>query len=143
MLSVNWSSSPRAPITGEWKSDTRENKGTDAGKIYLSFETRTEKGDRNQNGSSYAYNELQGLTREQAQNGRASFRLVREAGIIECEGTFTDGKGSGTFRFTPDSGYVAAMKSRGFDFAASKHGNSSRDPPALRCPYQRDHRPRR
>jgi hypothetical protein len=114
----------QSPITGEWKSDTRESKGADAGKIHLSFETRTEKGGRNQNGSSYAYNELQGLTREQAQNGRASFRLVREAGVVECEGTFTDGKGSGTFRFTPDSGYLSAMKSRGFDFAASKHGNN-------------------
>ncbi len=103
-------------ITGEWRSDSGSEKRTDDDKIHLSFERRAEKGHRNQHGSNFAYDDLQGLSREQTQNGRVNFRLVREAGIIECEGTFTNGKGAGTFRFTPDAGYVNAMKSRGFDF---------------------------
>ncbi|MFN2500736.1 MAG: hypothetical protein ABR530_01855 [Pyrinomonadaceae bacterium] len=118
----------QSPITGEWKGDTRvgkEDTGKTSGKLQLSFEVRTEKG-HNQHGSSFDYKDLQGLTADQTQNGRVSFRLVREAGTIEAEGTFVNGKGSGTFRFTPDSNYVTAMRSRGFDFerAGSKgHDN--------------------
>jgi hypothetical protein len=41
---------------------------------------------------------------------------VREAGRIDCEGSFQNGKGSGTFRFTGNQSFVAAMKGRGFDF---------------------------
>lgn len=107
-------------VTGDW---TAKVKGEDPDKIHLSFEMRTEKGGRNQHGSSFLYSDLQGLTREQAQNGKASFSLAREAGTIQCEGTFVDGRGSGTFRFTPNYAFAEAMRSRGFDFSkSSKHG---------------------
>jgi hypothetical protein len=109
-------------ITGEWTASTKEEKPD---KIQLSFEIRTEKGGRNQHGSGFAYSDLQGLTREQAQNGKVSFSLAREAGTIECEGSFVNGRGSGTFRFMPNYAFADAMKSRGFDFSkSSKHGNS-------------------
>ena len=109
----------QATLTGEWtakvKSETA--KPEDADKIHLSFERRNERGHRSQMGSSYAYSELQGLTREQALRGGAvRFSLMREAGTIECEGSFQDGRGSGTFRFTGSQSFVAAMKTRGFDF---------------------------
>ncbi len=72
---------------------------------------------RNQIGQTYEFSELQGLTREQVVNGGAvNFSIVREAGRIDCEGTFQNGKGSGTFRFTANLAFVSAMKSRGFDF---------------------------
>lgn len=103
-------------ITGEWTGDTRSEKGANDGKIHLSFERNKGANHHNQFGSSFDFSDLQGLTREQTQNGRVSFRLVREAGTVECEGAFVNGKGSGTFRFTPDGGYLGAMKSRGFDF---------------------------
>lgn len=115
-------------ITGEWKSEnwsSKKDRGDD-GKIHLSFERRNEHG-RNQHGSSFAFSELQGLTREQTQNGRVNFRLVREAGTIECEGTFVDGKGSGTFRFTPNAGYISAMRSRGFDLESASHKTSKQN----------------
>ena len=127
----------QTPITGEWKANTRSSKKNgemresavrEDGKIHLSFErTRGEKS-RMQHGSSFAYSEIQGLTPEQTQNGRVSFRLVREAGTVECEGTFVNGVGSGTFRFTPDPGYLSAMSSRGFDFTKSdsKHRDGAR-----------------
>jgi hypothetical protein len=105
-------------ISGEWKADTHAGKTRsveDAGKLNISFSIKTERG-RNQNGKSFAYDELQGLRPEQTEGGKVSFRLAREAGIIDCEGTFNAGKGSGTFRFTPANGYVEAMRSRGFDF---------------------------
>jgi hypothetical protein len=112
-------------VTGDWRGDIRDDKPD---KIQLNFEIRTEKGGRNNHGSSFAYSDLQGLTRDQAQNGRVSFSLVREAGTIQCEGSFVNGKGSGTFRFTPNYAFADAMRSRGFDFSKpSKHGSSNLD----------------
>jgi len=103
----------QSPMTGTWTADARENKD---GKIHVSFERRSEKGGHNQMGQSYDYSELQGLNPSQTQNGSVSFSLVREAGRIDCVGTFTDGKGAGTFTFTPNRSFVDAMRSRGFDF---------------------------
>lgn len=110
-------------ITGEWTSEARKEKSE---KIHLSFERKTEKG-RNQHGSSYEYSDLQGLSRSDTENGRVSFKLVREAGTIECEGSFAAGRGSGTFRFVPNMGFVDAMKGRGFDMQTDewKKGNSN------------------
>jgi hypothetical protein len=105
----------------------------DPNKLHLSFERRTEHGN-NQNGTSYAYSDLDGLSRAQVQSGgNVSFRIVREAGTIECVGTFVNGKGSGTFRFVPNMSFVTAMKSRGFDFERSesdskgKHNDSTEE----------------
>lgn len=111
-------------ITGEWTSEAKKEKGD---KIYLSFERKTEKGGRNQNGSTYNYTDLQGLSRNDTENGRVSFKLVREAGTIECEGGFTAGRGAGTFRFVPNLGFVDAMRSRGFDFAVQNSKNGHND----------------
>ena len=100
-------------LTGEWTASIESK----SDKIHLKFEYRTEKNGRNSTGQGYTFSELQGLTREQALgSGPVRFSLVREAGRIDCEGTFQNGKGSGTFRFTGDLGFVSAMKSRGFDF---------------------------
>lgn len=118
-------------VTGEWRADARPERQDkeDRGKIHISFERSTSKWGHSQNGNSYSYDELQGLSREQAQNGNVTFRIVREAGIVECSGTFTNGKGSGTFRFTPSAAYVDAMRSRGFDFtkASSRHNDEDTD----------------
>ena len=113
-------------VTGEWRANTKEAKD---GKLYVSFERRTARGGHNQNGSNYDYSDFEGLTRESAQNGKASFRLVREAGTIDCQGTFVDGKGSGTYTFTPNRSFIDAMKSRGFDFekSATRHGDDVED----------------
>ncbi|CAN5321857.1 hypothetical protein BH20ACI2_BH20ACI2_11260 [soil metagenome] len=132
----------QTPITGEWKANTRPEKSvnthsdvvvrsdkTGGDKLHISFERS--RGDRNtsQHGSSFAYSDLQGLTADQTQNGRVGFRLVREAGTVECEGTFVNGKGSGTFTFIPDPGYLSAMNARGFDFArsSSKHTEAAEE----------------
>lgn len=117
----------QATTNGIWKANS---KSEDSGKIHLSFERRTEKGGRNQMGQSFELADLQGLSREQATgSGTVNFRLVREAGVIDCEGNFQNGKGTGTFRFTPNPQFVAAMKSRGFDFekSSSSDKNHSED----------------
>ena len=116
--------------TGEWKASVDADKTDKTDNIYLSFERRTGSGDHNQMGSTYDYAQLQGLTREQAlRGGPVRFSLAREAGTIECEGSFQNGKGSGTFRFTANQSFVSAMKTRGFDFeensSASRNGHDS------------------
>ena len=101
-------------LTGGWNASIKDEKSD---KIYLSFERLAGKGGRNQMGSTYGFADLQGLSREQVlSGGPVKFSLVREAGRIDCEGSFQNGKGSGTFRFTGNQSFVSAMKSRGFDF---------------------------
>ena len=95
-------------------------------RIQLNFERRSARGGHNQMGHTFAFSELQGLTREQVERGGpVNFSLVREAGTISCEGTFTNTRGNGTFRFTANPAFVSAMKSRGFDFekSSSQWGN--------------------
>ena len=109
-------------VTGTWTASVSKD-AKDASKIQLNFE-RTSKGGRNQMGQSFDFSDLQGLTREQALNGGpVNFSLVREAGRIDCEGSFQNGKGSGTFRFTGNAAFVSAMKSRGFDFDEDLNAN--------------------
>ncbi len=97
--------------TGDWKASVKEN----SNQIHLSLERRTHKG-RNQHGQTYDFSDLQGLSRDQTNGGPVKFSIVREAGRIDCEGTFQNGKGSGTFQFTANPSFVSAMKTRGFDF---------------------------
>ena len=113
----------QSTTSGDWTASlsSKENK------LQLNLERRN-KGHRNQMGQSYEFSEFQGLTREQVQNGGpVSFSLVREAGRIDMEGSFQNGKGSGTFRFTGNPGFVSAMKSRGFDFEQSSNADDDRD----------------
>jgi hypothetical protein len=100
-------------LTGDWTASFVDNNA----RINLNLNRRTEKGGKHQFGQTYDFTEFQGLSREQAlQGGPVKFSLVREAGTIDFEGTFQNGKGSGTFRFTGNQAFVSAMKSRGFDF---------------------------
>ena len=117
--------SAQKSFNGDWKASV--NKEPD--KIQLNLERRTERGNRNQMGQTYDFSELQGLSRDQATNGGSvRFSLVREAGRIDCEGSFQNGKGSGTFQFTGNQAFVAAMKTRGFDFEkASSWSDDDRD----------------
>lgn len=104
----------------DWQKEDEKHDGKHDG-LHLSLERRTERGGRNQMGQTYDFAELQGITREQAQGtGPVRFALVREAGRVDLEGSFQAGKGSGTFTFTPNAGFLGAMRSRGFDFEKAK-----------------------
>ena len=104
---------PQVVTTGDWTASL----AGENSKINVNFELHPEKGGRHQMGQTYDFTELQGLSREQVlSGGPVKFSLVREAGRIDCEGNFQNSKGSGTFRFTGNQNFVAAMKSRGFDF---------------------------
>ena len=138
-VSLAFMASLRAPLvnaqtvtTGEWTASI-EKQGSG---INLTFgqtsetERTGEKVSRHQFGQTYDFAEL-GLTREQVmKGGPVAFTLAREAGTISCEGSFQNGKGSGTFRFTRNPAFVTSMKSKGFDFeseSARKHYGLSED----------------
>ena len=121
----------QSTITGDWHADARPNRNDRAssdkkdsdenfgisrkGDLNVQFEYRRSGTSHNSFGSDYTFADL-GLSPQQVQNGRVSFRLSREAGTVDAEGSFTDGRGSGTFTFTPNMGFVSSMRSRGFDF---------------------------
>ena len=114
----------QSTTSGDWTAHL-SSKDT---KLQLNLERRSGKSGRNQMGQSFEFSDFQGLTREQVQNGGpVSFSLVREAGRVDMEGSFQNGRGSGTFRFTPNLGFVSAMKSRGFDFEQSAKTDDDRD----------------
>lgn len=116
-------------LTGEWKGSLVKDKS----KVNLNFALRRETdGDKKWNhtiGHTFEFSEV-GLSREQVLNGGpVSFRLTREAGTIEGEGTFQNEKGTGTYRFIGNTGFLAAMKTRGFDFekeSGIKHESKSK-----------------
>ncbi|MCA1816942.1 MAG: hypothetical protein LC746_11130, partial [Acidobacteria bacterium] len=60
--------------------------------------------------------DLQGLTRAQAMSstgGQVSFRIVRDAGTLNCEGWFREGNGSGHFTFAPSASFASELQRRG------------------------------
>lgn len=125
ILGAFWVITPNMPhvlaqgtTTGEWKASLNK----DNSKVNLNLERRSERGGHNQMGQTYEFTDLQGLSRETALNGGpVRFSLVREAGRIDLEGSFQNGKGSGTFSFTGNPNFVSAMKSRGFDFQSASN----------------------
>ena len=111
-------------VSGTWTSEIKTEKPDE---IHISFERKTKRG-KNQHGSNYQFSDFQGLSRERAQNGKANFSLVREAGTIEATGEFSNGKGAGNFRFTPNKNFVGAMKTRGFDFEKPSKYDDDNEP---------------
>lgn len=99
-------------LSGEWTAEINKKNPE---KVQLNFSRRTAKGGNNMHGSSYSLDELQNLSREQISgNAPVRFQFTREAGTIDCEGSFSGGRGKGTWRFTPNQSFAQAMQSRGF-----------------------------
>ena len=101
-------------ITGEWVADfNRRN----ADEVQFTIIRRSARGGNHTSSDGIRLSEFQGLTREQSFGARsdARFRLVREAGTFEFEGSFREGKGAGHWTLTPSQSFVSAMRSRGYD----------------------------
>lgn len=115
-------------LTGDCRADVRTEKSDKPDRIQLNFSRRSDKGNRNNMGSSFAYSDLKGLTREQAlAGGQIRFSIEREAGTILCDANFVNGKGTGTFTFTGNQSFVNAMKTRGFDFSKNRDDDDDDD----------------
>src|SRR2546421_10039636 len=92
---------PQTTLTGEWKAWLAKEGSKDGSKnwpakddadVHINFERGTSDDHNHSTGHSFSFAEL-GLTREQIQQGGpVTFRLVREAGTIECSGSFQDQK---------------------------------------------------
>jgi hypothetical protein len=109
-------SQAQTTLTGEW---TGAFNPSNPEQLYLSFQRHPEKGAKKQAVTTYAYElaDWKGLSLERARGGdTVNFSLAREAGTVECEGSFQNGKGAGTFRFTANQSFISAMSSRGIDF---------------------------
>jgi hypothetical protein len=110
----------QSSIMGEWRVDF------DRGRpdlVSLSiWRGDPSRGSGTRSDGPIALGELQGLTREQAFGTRQAvkFRIVREAGTFECEGTFSGGRGSGSWRLVPEESFIAAMRSRGYALSSDR-----------------------
>jgi hypothetical protein len=107
-------------ITGEWRVDFDRGEPDVVSLTILRGDPVRGKGTRSD--GPVALGELQGLTRGQAFGvGQAvKFRIVREAGTFECDGRFSGGRGSGSWRLIPSESFVAAMRSRGYSLSSDK-----------------------
>ena len=104
-------SSPQAQevLTGDWAA-----KMFDSGKgprLRLTLNSTGDNG-KNQFNSSFdrPLQDFSGLNPNAGAN--TSFSLQREAGSVVFQGLFTNGKGVGEFRFTPNRGFISAFSSQ-------------------------------
>jgi len=104
----------QAAITGEWLAEFT---GKNGDEVQFTVIRRSAGGGRHNSSNGIALGELQGLTRQQVSAARTdvNFRLVREAGTFQCEGTFREGKGAGHWTLTPSQSFISAMQGRGYD----------------------------
>jgi hypothetical protein len=96
-------------LQGSWTARSESDR-TD--RLYLSLET-----DRHhQHGSDVDPRDLKGLKPADITSDTrvpVRFTLEREAGTVEFEGEFRDGRGAGEFTFTPDPEYRERLRSLG------------------------------
>ena len=96
-------------ITGQWTLDLNRDG--------VQFSIHRSWGGHNNYSSStsYDFSDFRGVTRAQIESGGpAKFEMVRDAGVLVCEGSFRNGGGGGTFEFSPSQDYVSAMQSLGY-----------------------------
>lgn len=100
-----------AQIEGRWTLDRRDD-GTL--QLNLTYE------ERNNWGRSIDRADLVGLTDAQIDAPAATpvaFRIEREAGRFDLEGSFREGRGTGFFSFHPDRGFASTLRSLGIEGA--------------------------
>lgn len=125
-------SAAQTQITGEWtaefgktrpkkhETDEQEEVSKKDG-LQLNLKRRTERGGMSNSGSSYDISDFQGLTLDQVTgNSNVNFSLQREAGTFNFTGSFSAGRGSGTFTLIPSASFVSAMSSRGYNLNDEK-----------------------
>src|SRR5215475_10325508 len=106
------SSNAQNSITGQWIVSPSKGDGS----VQLTLQSTGP--DWNINSSaSILLSQLRGLTAAEmrADGGMARFEIVRDAGTLQCEGWFKNGRGAGNFVFKPNRNYLSEMRSLGYD----------------------------
>lgn len=99
-------------ISGDWTAKVKQ---TDKGPVlWLSLNRNSEsRKDRFQMSRDFPLQAFSGLNPNAGSS--VQFTLAHEAGTVFFEGLFKDGRGVGDFRFTPNSGFIGAMRNLGYD----------------------------
>src|SRR5262245_58275928 len=106
------SPSVQETITGDWTAKVKQ---TDKGPVlWMSLNHGSDRGKgRSQMSCDFPLQAFTGLNPNA--NSNVQFTLQREAGVVYFDGLFKDGRGVGDFRFEPNSGFIATMRSMGYD----------------------------
>ena len=103
------------PANGEWTADTRNTWRDDDGEPRVQFNLRTGAGDSRW-GFGVRLRDLAGLPSAAVANmaNDVQFTWTREAGTFRFNGSFDQGRGSGTYTFTQDQTFVNNMAGAGY-----------------------------
>src|SRR5687767_5054719 len=96
--------------SGEWQARLADSWVRTNDERWVSLQLERE--DDRRWGLSIRLSELEGLgVRATDYTGEAHFEVRRDAGTIEFDGRFDNGRGRGTFRFSPSQDFVSGMRS--------------------------------
>jgi hypothetical protein len=102
--------------SGQWTADVKNAAGDE---IQFNLRSSSDNGrSEYSSGRTVKVSDFQGLNLAEitaAAKTNVSFSLVREAGTINCEGTFSQGLGAAFWKFVPNASFVSAMQSRGYN----------------------------
>ena len=112
---LGFQSAPSAAYRGEWTADTRNTWRGDDGEPRVQFNLRTGAGDSRW-GFGVRLRDLAGLPPAAVANmaNDVQFTWTREAGTFRFNGSFDQGRGSGTYTFTQDQTFVNNMAGAGY-----------------------------
>ncbi len=108
----------QSPFAGTWSLEPAGPAGT----VNIQFRSADSSGkDDFQSSFDVSAQEL-GISAAQlaSQSGDVAFTWAREAGSFACKGRLSEGKGGGTFAFTPSSEYLAKMRAAGYDLTSPR-----------------------
>lgn len=110
LLSASVSAAETWPV--DWTISPARSGAGNAVQLALSY--KTPRGGQSMNSRTRSLKELQGLSPAQlSSNGSpVRFRIVREAGTLDCAGLVRRGRGTGECGFSADPGFAAALERR-------------------------------
>ncbi|HTG74362.1 MAG TPA: hypothetical protein VMB70_11360 [Terriglobia bacterium] len=99
-------------FTGQWLLEFN----SEPMPVFLTLRHESDGGGRHDSSQAIPREQLLGLSQAQVSSSGSAvrFQIKREAGNLQCEGWFKEGKGSGHFSFSPDAAFATALKQRGF-----------------------------
>ncbi len=104
-----------AAYRGDWSADSHNTWRDDDGEPRVQFNLRSNDGD-NRWGFGVKLRDLAGLPSSALSNmaDNVQFTWTREAGTFRFTGSFDQGRGNGSYTFTPDQAFASNMASAGY-----------------------------